>query len=147
MRDRLKDEEISNAYEPKRDIKMFCYALVSEGVKGNKEAAERVSGVRKGKFYWLWRTEPRFRAWYHDLCLQILGTNAAIPPVALLGQIIRGDTQAIRTYYELIGKLKGNTVNVNTGDTTIIQTPHAVIFSALAKEPEESNNECQTNRL
>ena len=146
MHDELKHQ---SEYTPPSDVRQFCYALVSEGIKGNKLEAERVTKVDKGKFYYHWRKHPEFRAWYHDLCLQILGTNAAIPPVALLGQIVRGDTQAIRTYYELMGKLKGQTVNVNTGDT-IIQTPHAVIFSAIAKEQtteEPKTDECQTNRL
>jgi hypothetical protein len=101
-------------YQPSRELELFCYALIHQDVKGNKEAAERLSGVKKGKFYWAYKTDEDFRHWYSELCFSILKHNEAIPPYALMGAIIDKDVSAIRTYYELIGKLKGQSVNVTT---------------------------------
>ena len=106
--------EKSNTYQPNRDLEIFCYALVHQDVKGNKEAAERLSGVCKGKFYYHYKNDENFRRWYSELCFSILKHNEAIPPYALMGAIIDKDVQAIRTYYELIGKLKAQGVNIET---------------------------------
>lgn len=110
-------------YEVPIDLRMFVEALLSEEVKGNKVKAEEKSGVNRQNFYNHYKKYPEFRRWYSEQCDHILGMNEAIPPVALLSQIIKGDTQAIRTYYEIIGKLKVKS-SVNLGVN--IQTNVAV---------------------
>ena len=104
-------------YQPDRELELFCYALIHQDVKGNKDAAERLSGVKKGKFYWAYKTNEAFRHWFSELCFSILKHNEAIPPYALMGAVIDKDVQAIRTYYELIGKLKN-------GGTVVDQSTH-----------------------
>lgn len=116
-----KTEKISN-YQPNRDLERFCYALVSEDIKGNKTAAQRLSKVDRCKFEYAWRTKPEFRKWYSDLCFTVLSKNSAIPAYALLGAIINKDVQAIRTFYELEGRLnKGGIANMRPGGGPIIQ--------------------------
>lgn len=99
-------KENLNKYQPPRDLELFCYALISIDVKGNKRKAQELSKVDKGKFYYAYKTSEEFRHWFSELCFSILAQNEAIPPHALLGAISNRDVQAIRTYYELIGKLK-----------------------------------------
>ena len=43
MENQLKSTEKISEYQPKRDLELFCYALVSEQCKGNKDAAERLN--------------------------------------------------------------------------------------------------------
>jgi len=68
-----------NEYKPKRDLELFCYALISPDVKGNKDKAQQISGIDKGKFYWAWHNHPEFREWFSQLCFSVLKTNEAIP--------------------------------------------------------------------
>lgn len=120
--DKTEDKKVVK-YQPPRDLELYCYALVSQDVKGNKLEAERVSKVDKGKFYWAWKNHPEFRAWYMDLCFQILTNNSAIPAYALMGSVIDKDVQAIRTFYELTGQLKNKVEHsgeVKGGSPTLI---------------------------
>jgi hypothetical protein len=98
--------EILKNYQPSKDLERFCQALILPDVKGNKSRASQLTNIDPGKFYYAYRTNSDFRLWFANLCFSVLGENAAIPPYALLGAIIDKDVQAIRTYYELTGKLK-----------------------------------------
>lgn len=104
-----------NKYHPRRELEIFAYALVSIDIKGNELAAERLTKVGRFKFRYAMQTNPEFRQWYSDLCYQVLLKNEAIPTYALMGAIIDKDVQAIRTYYELIGKIK------KQGDVNVTQ--------------------------
>lgn len=97
---------ISSEYIPPFSMRKFIEALISEEVKGNKTEAERRTGVKRERFYYYFNRYPEFRKWFSNQCDKVLGKNEAIPPYALMSAIIKGDVQAIRTYYELIGKLK-----------------------------------------
>ena len=102
---RLRSDSELNKYKPKRELEIFAHALISQDVKGNELAAERLTKISRHKFRWAMQTSRDFRLWYSDLCFSILAKNEAIPPYALLGAILDKDVQAIRTYYELTGRL------------------------------------------
>jgi hypothetical protein len=105
-----KDREIRqkfNDYQPNKDLERFCYCLVTNQVRGNKDLAMTLTHVDKGKFYYAIRTNPLFCMWYLKLCMSILINNAEIPPYALLGAIMDKDVAALRLYYELTGQNKG----------------------------------------
>lgn len=139
MKNRIKLAEKVDKYQPPRDLEIFCLALVHQDVKGNKLEAERLTKVSKSKFYYYYRTSEAFRHWYSELCFSILKLNEAIPPYALLGAVIERDVQAIRTYYELIGKLKGQAVNVNTQISTVVYPNRTLIFTDLKDENVSSD--------
>ncbi len=108
-------------YIPSTKLRIFVQCLLSEEVKGNKIEAERRTGVRRQLFYWYFEKSSEFRKWFSDQCDKFLGLNQAIPSHMLMKKILEGDVQAIRTYYELLGKLKlgvkmGVKVGVNMGD-------------------------------
>jgi len=106
MENRLKSTENLSKYQPPRDLEIYCLALVSQDVKGNKSAAQRLTKIDTGKFNYAWKTKQEFRLWYMNLCFDILASNSAIPPYALMSAILDKDVMAIRTYYELTGQLK-----------------------------------------
>jgi len=64
-----------------------------------------VSGVRRQRFYDN-MAKLEFRQWFNDQCDKVLLINQASVAGSLLSMATKGDVSAIRTYYELIGKLK-----------------------------------------
>lgn len=98
-------------FQPPEDIRRFCEALMSEEVKGSKTKAQDLTHVDRGRFYYFWSKSPHkfeFRRWFTDHCDDILGINEAIPPYALMSEVIKGNVEAIKTYYKLRGKLREN---------------------------------------
>lgn len=93
-------------YHPPLDMRKFVHVLLSEEVRGNKSEAERQSGVNRQRFYYYFNRYPKFRQWFSDQCDTFLGINEGIPSFMLMKKILSGDVQAIRTYYELRGKLR-----------------------------------------
>lgn len=100
----------ADSYIPCVELRRFVQALLSPDVAGNKSEAQRISGVRRGRFYAAMYHEPAFRQWFSDECDRFLAGNEAVSSTALMRKIQRGDTVAIRTYYELRGKLRGGVV-------------------------------------
>ena len=47
-----------SGYQPTRELELFCNALVSQDVMGNKDKAERLSGIDKGRFHYAWKKHP-----------------------------------------------------------------------------------------
>lgn len=107
----------SHNYCPPIEMRHFVQALLSEDVKGNKAEAERRTGVDRGRFYYHFREHLEFRQWFSEQCDLFLGKNEAIPAYSLLSQIVQGDVPAIRTYYELRGKIKSQ---MATAPTTVV---------------------------
>jgi len=137
MQNRIEKKEKSHNYQPSRELELFCYALISEQVKGNKARAQELTRVDKGKFYYAWRHHAEFRAWYTKLCFDILTHNAAIPAYALLSAIVGKDVQAIRTYYELTGQLKH--IVKTEGEAPEVKVPTAVYFISGRVENKVEN--------
>lgn len=125
----------SDKYIPPIEMRHFVQALLSEQVKGNKTEAERRTGVSRGRFYYYFE-KPEFRKWFSGQCDLIFGRNEAIPPYALMNAIIQGDVQAIRTFYELRGKLKHQLEHSGK-----IEGPeHRITNIILNLKPEELND-------
>lgn len=103
----------SDEYMPPIDVRWFVQTLLSEEVRGNKTKAERITGVDKGKFYWHFNRFPEFRKWFSEQCDAFLSRNQAIVSSMLMKKISEGDVQAIRTYFELVGKLKSHNILVD----------------------------------
>ena len=99
------DDTKSYSYQPSVPLRQFVQALLSDDVSGNKSKAEMVSGVRRQRFYQN-MTKPEFRQWFNEQCDKVLLINQATVTGSLLSMATKGDVTAIRTYYELIGKLK-----------------------------------------
>jgi hypothetical protein len=118
-----------NDYQPSRELELFCQALVSEPVKGNKAGAERLTGINKFRFDHACRTNPEFREWYLKFCFDFLISHSAVPAYALLGKIMEKDVQAIRTFYEMTGQLKH--VYKNESDVVEQKIPTVVNYIAV----------------
>lgn len=107
-----------NDYIPPVEIRKFVQVLLSEEVKGNKEDAQRKTGVDKGKFYHQFKTNPKFREWYSNQCDEVLLRNGeAIAVNTLIDSMKRGlnKLQAVRLFYELNGKIKSG-ININNNN-------------------------------
>jgi hypothetical protein len=120
----------ANGYTPPIELRRFCQTLLSDEVRGNKDEAERKSGVRKQVFYYHFKLKPEFRQWYSDFCDESLKRSESLATSHLIKQIEAGDIQAIKLYYELIGKIS-NKVSVN--NTNIIKN----IVNPLGKLQDE----------
>ena len=109
---------VPTEYIPTIDMRKYVNILLSEEVKGNKTEAARISGVDKGRFYYHFRRNKYFREWFAEQCDAFLGVNQAIPSYMLMKKVLDGDVQAIRTYYEIAGKIKqtvkGGDVNIES---------------------------------
>lgn len=108
----------SNKYVPNMKLRLFVQALFHESVKGDKTAAEKMSGVRREYYYYHLKKDPEFRQWYSDQCSLWLASLEVIISHALVRNILRGSSSDIKTYFQLRGKLK-NDVQVATGDIHI----------------------------
>jgi hypothetical protein len=92
-------------YQPSVPLRQFVQALLSDDVSGNKSKAEKITGVRRQRFYQN-MAKAEFRQWFNEQCDKVLLINQATVAGSLLSMATKGDVTAIRTYYELIGKLK-----------------------------------------
>jgi hypothetical protein len=111
-----------NNYKLTISVRKFVKALLSEEVKGNKVEAEKKSGVGRHVFYDHYKKYPEFREWYEKQCDEFLGISESAVATALIRKVKRGDTQAIKLYYELRGKIRHG----NNGAGTEIK---AIIFN------------------
>ena len=111
----------SHDYIPSIELRKFVEVLLSEEVRGNKTEATKRSGVRKELFYYHFKFKPEFRQWYSERCTELLGSCEGLAAAKLITKIQSGELEAIKLYYELIGKLKKsgviiqNTVNNKVG--------------------------------
>ncbi len=102
---REEDDTKPYTYQPSVALRQFVQALLTDDVSGNKSKAETVSGVRRQRFYKNMK-KPEFRSWFSRQCDEALLVNQARVTSSLLSMATKGDVSAIRTYFELIGKLK-----------------------------------------
>ena len=116
----MTDKSITNPhdYMPTLKLRLFVQALFSDEIRGNRDKAERATGVRKQTFYYHLRKNPDFKKWFATYCSDFLSQNEDFVSAQLLKNIKNGSDQAIRTYYQLRGKLRGDAL-INTGDVHI----------------------------
>ena len=128
-----------DSYQPSFALRQFVQALLSGEVGGNKTKAEMVSGVRRQRFYNN-MAKPEFRNWFNAQCDKVLLVNQARVTSALMSSIVKGDVSAIRTYYELIGKLKNKlerSGRLGGGDVTLnLAHTRTIVFSDILQEDE-----------
>lgn len=109
-------------YLPTMKLRRFVQVLLSPEVLGNKEEAQRRTGVTKQLFYNAMKRHPRFKKWFSDQCDAWLAEQEATVSGCLMRNISRGSDQALRTYYQLRGKLKNDALvdarQVHIGDKT-----------------------------
>jgi len=122
-------------YFPTVNMRKYVAALLSDEVKGNKVEAARVSGVGRDRFYYHFNANEKFREWFSKQCDDFLGRNQAIPATVLIKKISEGDVQAIRTYYELVGKIKQG---IRGGDINIENHTH---FTSINLKELEGKSE------
>ncbi len=92
-------------YLPNAEMRRFVKALMNEGASFRPYRAQKITGIHRMKFYRALK-DPRFNDWYKQ---QRLIYQAALGPIvddALFKAAISGDVSAIRTFYELEGRLK-----------------------------------------
>ena len=136
MRDILNEEaKEAGEYLPSVEMRRFVSCLLSEECKGNKSKAERMSGVDRCRFDWAWfkgKDRVEFRKWFSAKQDEFLGTNETIVSYALMTAILKGDTQAIKTFYELRGKIK-NAVNNSTTVINKVQNGNGYVGESEAR--------------
>lgn len=123
MNKRSENPTIKYEYIPPIELRRFVQTLLLEDVRGNKTEAERRTGVQKQRFYYYFETRPEFRKWFSEQCDKFLASYEALTVSALKNKILEGDVQAIRTYYELVKKIRHtfeHSGNINIGETKII---------------------------
>ena len=130
---------VTHSYQPSVALRRYVQVLLSDGVSGNKSKAEQVSGVRRQRFY-KGMAKPEFRNWFNAQCDKVLLVNQARVTSALMSSIVKGDVSAIRTYYELIGKLKNKlerSGRLGGGDVTLnLAHTRTIVFSDILHEDE-----------
>ena len=126
----------SYSYEPSQELRRFVEALLSEEVKGNKVKAESISHVARQRFYWNYKKHPEFREWFAEQCDLFLGNYEPVAGYALVGAMLKNDVQAIRTYYELRGKLKH--IVKNEGPIVEVKIPPAINFISVKVENDRA---------
>ena len=94
------------AYLPPVDVRWFVQTLLLPDVKGNKDEAQRRTGVDKGKFYYHFKKNAEFRAWYSTQCDLALDIAEPEALSGLLRKVRQGNLGAINTYFEMRKKLK-----------------------------------------
>lgn len=106
--------------------------LLSEDVKWNKTAAERIckaNGIKAATrqvYEYYFKKHPEFRKYVSEQCDLLLGRYEGIACYALLGGMMKHDMQAVRLFYELRGKIKkGGDVNVTTNAIQVNQLAEA----------------------
>ncbi len=133
MENRLKlDNKIDNKpceYTPPQNMRTFVQVLLSEEVKGNKSKAESICKVNRQLFDYHYKKHPEFRAWVSEQCDLLLGKYEVIAGYSLIGALLKNDVMAIRTYYELAGKLKH--IMKHEGDIPEGRVPRVVNYIAV----------------
>ncbi len=112
----IQNKANSDEYTPSQKLRTFTEALLNPNVSGNKSMAERVTGIRRDLFLWNLKNKPEFRKWFNDQCDIMLLSFQARVDSKLLHAINTLDVQAMKTYYERIGRLKEKneqSLNVN----------------------------------
>ena len=105
-------------YVPIMKLRLFVQALFRDDICGNKDKVESVTGVSRQIFYYHMKKNPNFKRWFADYCSDFLSLHEDFVSAQLLKNIKNGSDQAIRTYYQLRGKLRGDAL-INTGDVHI----------------------------
>lgn len=140
---------IVNTYVPPMELVHFVQALFNPDVKGRIKTAAKVTGVDKGKFYHALK-KPEFKKWLADQVKDFLARNAPRVATALMKECLKGNVPAIRTYYELEGRLKSGTsfTSINNDikqpliiigppdPTKAIEGPGAEVIDVPQEEPK-----------
>ena len=92
-------------YLPSSNQVIFVDALFADDVRGIKQLAEKKTGVSASCFSVWWKDE-NFRKWYSGKCDEYLKESETIAAGALMEKVKDGDVSAIKTFYELVGKLR-----------------------------------------
>jgi hypothetical protein len=119
----------THTYQPPEDLGRFVQALMTEEVKGNKVKAAALTRVRREKFYYHYRKDPEFREWVSEQCDVFRSHYEPVVGFALMGAIMEKDVMAIRTYYELAGKLKH--ITKHEGEEPEGRVPRVVNYIAV----------------
>lgn len=117
------DKSESGEYVPTQVMRTFTKVLLQPELKGNKTAVERLTGIRRDRFNWNIKNNSQFRLWFEGQCDRTLMAIRPKVDAYLLKQVGDGVVPAMRTYYEVIGKIKNrvvnNSVSVDNSDTTV----------------------------
>jgi hypothetical protein len=124
-----------NSYIPSVELRKYVSCLFHDDILGDKSLAMKMSGVDRGRFYYNMK-KPEFRKWFSDECDKFFENNNDIAATALIKKVRGGDVQAIRTFYELRGKLKQIGVSIE-------QHTHI----AYVRERAESDNPLRASEL
>ena len=141
----------STEYQQKQSMRIFVEVLLSSAVLGNKSLAERISGVKRQNFLWHMRVKPEFRIWFEAQCDRALMSRRANVDRYLLKQIVKGDISAIRTYYEMIGKLKNkieHSGSVQGGETNVnvnVYPQKTIVFQDVKPNGDEQSTDRMIN--
>ena len=121
MKDNDSDQAESTQYQPTVKLRRFVEALLSDEVMGNKRGAERVSGVRRGAFFYNLKKSADFKAWFKQQCADVFTTHLPSTVFSIQRAAARGDdTRAALALLEMAGLYRpkelddpGVNVNVN----------------------------------
>ena len=109
-------------YVPTQAMRTFTQVLLHPDTKGNKSEVERITRIRRDRFNWNLRHNVQFRLWFEAQCDRALMSIRPEVDSSLFRQIKDGVVPAMRTYYEVIGKIKNRVtqaVNIDARDTQL----------------------------
>lgn len=135
-------QTISNDYIPKMELRIFVDCLLSTDVMGNKDEAQRRTGISKGMFYYHLKhakDRDQFTQWFIDQCRKILLSERGAVTLALVKKAKDGDIPGIRTFFELTGDLKGSGLNISANAAPGAKQPLIIVMpNSMNAEQKQS---------
>lgn len=98
-------------YIPSHALRTFTQVLLTPELKGNKTLVERITGIRRDRFNYNIKHNAQFRLWFEAQCDRALMDLRPKVDAYLMEQVEGGIVPAMRTYYEVVGKIKNKVVN------------------------------------
>jgi hypothetical protein len=139
----LMDKIGQKVFLPDADMRRFVEVLLNDTeVAGRPYRAEKKSGVQRQRFYYLLQTSPEFKQWFLEKCQLRQDARTAMVDDALFFATQQMDASAMRTFYELQGRLKQQNGKNGNGHTVNIET---LIIERPMKEAEVVDVTLETN--
>ncbi len=137
LENRIKENSSQNQAKFEPSAKQLEFADLYVQCKGNILAASILYGDKDRYYYYAWRKQDGFEKWLSDyakaevlkhrgrwyLILEKFAEKGSFSHLDRLLEIAREFT-----------KPNGINININTEGNTTVETPHAVIFSAVKNE-------------
>lgn len=127
-------------YIPNAEMRRFVKTLFMDEVAGRPYRAQKITGIERHKYY-RHLEDPQFVEWIHKQRVKYHTACGIIVDNALMKAVEMLEVSAIRTFYELEGRLSKGGKNVGSGGQVVVDTPIIVNLHYDSPKPEAINAE------